>query len=162
MTIQNINDERINKLSDMQLTILNNDKIEDKLNIIVVHFNPMKFKRIKELALKFKNEMLLMDDVDLFIAELSYENNFEITEKNNNRHIQLSTTNDNIIWPKENLINIAVSHLYKVKPNFECFAWIDSDLEFDTISWPIDTLKLLNGKFDILQLFSHCNDLNRK
>ena len=48
---------------------------------MVVHFNPMKIKRIKVLALKFKNEMLLMDDVDLFIAELSYDNTFEITEK---------------------------------------------------------------------------------
>ena len=162
MTIQNSNDQKINKLSDIQLTILNNDKIEDKLTVIIVHFNPMKFKRIKELALQFKNETLLMDDVDLFIAELSYDNKFEITEKHNDRHIQLSTTNDNITWPKENLINIAVSHLYKIKPNFKCFAWIDSDLEFDTISWPIDTLKLLNGKYDIIQLFSHCNDLNKE
>ena len=47
MTIQNSNDQKINKLSDMQLTILNNDKMEDKLNVIIVHFNPMKFKRIK-------------------------------------------------------------------------------------------------------------------
>ena len=97
---------------------------------MVVHFNPMKFKRIKVLALKFKNEMLLMDDVDLFIDELSYGNTFEITEKND-RHIQLSTTNNNVVWPKKNLINTAVTHLYKIKPNFKFFAWIDSDLEFD-------------------------------
>ena len=61
----------------------------------------MKFKRIKELSLKFKNEMLLMDDIDLFIAELSYDNKFEITEKNNDIHIQLSTTINNILWPKK-------------------------------------------------------------
>ena len=106
--------------------------------------------------------MLLMDDVDLFIVELSYNNNFEITEKNNDRHIQLYTSNDNITWPKENLINTAVTHLYKIKPNFKCFAWIDSDLEFDTISCPCDTLKLLNGKYDILQLFSHHEDLKKE
>ena len=128
MTIQNSNEQKINKLSDIQLTIINNEKIEDTLTVVIVHFNPMKFKRIKELALKFKNEFLLMDDVDIFIAELSYDNKFEITEKNNDRHIQLSTTNDNNTWPKENLINIAVSHLYKVKPNFKCFAWIGYDL----------------------------------
>ena len=145
MTIQNSDDQKINKLYDIQLTILNNDKIENKLNVIIVRFNPIKFKRIKELALKFKNEMLLMDNVDLYIAELGYDNNFEITEKNNDRHIQLYTSNDNITWPKENLINTAVTYLYKIKPNFKCFAWIDSDLEFDTISWPDDTLKLLNG-----------------
>ena len=32
---------------DIQLTMPNNDEIEEKLNVIVVHFNPMKFKRIK-------------------------------------------------------------------------------------------------------------------
>ena len=88
MIIQNTDSRNINKLSDIQLTILINDKIEDKLTVIIVHFNPMKFKRIKELALKFKNEMLLMDDIDLFITELSYDNKFEIKEKNNDRHIQ--------------------------------------------------------------------------
>ena len=46
MTIQNIDYTNIKKLSDIQLTILNNDEIEDTLNVIVVHFNPMKFKRI--------------------------------------------------------------------------------------------------------------------
>ena len=120
----------------------------------------MKFKRIKKLALGFKSEMLLMDDVNLFIAELSYDNNFEITEKNNNRHIQLATI-DNILWSKENLIIIAVTYLYKVEPNFKCFAWIDSDLKFDTITWPVNTLKLLNGKYDLIQMFSHCEDLNK-
>ena len=44
MTILNNNDQKINKLSDIQLTILNNGKIGDKLNVIIVHFNPMKFK----------------------------------------------------------------------------------------------------------------------
>ena len=63
---------------------------------------------------------------------------------------------------KESLIDIAAPHLYGIKPNFKCFAWIDSDLEFDSITWPVDILKLLNGKYDIIQLFSHCNDLNKE
>ena len=93
MIIQNTDSRNINKLSDIQLTILINDKIEDKLNVIIVRFNPMNFKRINELALKFKNEMLLMDDVDIFIAE--------ITAKNNDRHVQLSTSNDNIFGQRK-------------------------------------------------------------
>ena len=161
MSIQNINDQKINKLSDIQLTKVYNEKIEDKLTVLIVHFNPMNFKRIKELALEFKNEMLLIDDVDLFISEHSYNTNFEITEKNNDRHIQLSTTINNILWPNETLINIVVTYLYKVKSNFKCFDWIDSDLEFDAITWPVDTLKLLNGKYDIIQLFSHCEYLDK-
>ena len=42
----------------------------------------MKFTRIKELSMKFKNEMLLADDVDLIIVELGSDNNFKITEEN--------------------------------------------------------------------------------
>ena len=42
------------------------------------------------------------------------------------------------------------------------FAWIDSDLQFDTITWQSDTLNLPNGKYDIIQLFSHCNELNKE
>ena len=41
----------------------------------------MKFKRIKTLALIFKTERLLKNDVDLFFDELSHDNEFEITEK---------------------------------------------------------------------------------
>ena len=44
MTIQNNDSQNINKLSDIQLTILNNDKTEDKLTVIIVHFNQMKLK----------------------------------------------------------------------------------------------------------------------
>ena len=76
MTIQNIDSSNINKLSDIHLTILNNDQVKNKLNVIIVHFNTMKFTRIKEWSMKFRNEMLLVGDVDLIIAEIRYDNNF--------------------------------------------------------------------------------------
>ena len=82
MTIQNIDSSNINKFSDIHLTILNNDQIKNKLNVIIVHFNTMKFTGIKEWSMKFRNEMLLVGDVDLIIAELRHDNNFEITEEN--------------------------------------------------------------------------------
>ena len=80
MTIQNIDSQNINKLSDIQLTIINNEKIEDKLNVIIVHFNPIKLKRIEELSLESKNERLMTNDGDIFVAELIYESNLETTE----------------------------------------------------------------------------------
>jgi hypothetical protein len=40
-------------------------------------------------------------------------------------------------------------------------AWIDADIEFDNPHWVEDTLKLLNGTFDIVQLGSHIIDLNK-
>ena len=81
MTIQNMDSSNIDKLSDIHLTSLNNDQIKNKSNVIIVHSNPMQFTRIKEWSMKFKNEMLLVDDVDFIVAELRYDNNFEIAEK---------------------------------------------------------------------------------
>ena len=80
MTIQNTDSQNTNKLSDTKLTIINNGEIEDKLNVIIVHFNPVKLKRIEEFSLESKNERLMTNDGDLFIAELSYDSNLEITE----------------------------------------------------------------------------------
>ena len=38
-------------------------------------------------------------------------------------------------------------------------AWIDADLDFENINWATDTLKILNGSKDIVQLYSHCLDM---
>jgi hypothetical protein len=43
---------------------------------------------------------------------------------------------------------------------WKAFAWIDSDVEFENPSWAMDTLKVLNGTKDIVQLFSQCIDMN--
>jgi len=56
------------------------------------------------------------------------------------------------------MINIGV----KLLPNnWKAMSWIDADIEFDSPSWALDTLKILNGSKDIVQLFSHAIDMNR-
>ena len=60
---------------------------------------------------------------------------------------------------KENLINLGIKLLPK---NYKAFAWIDADIEFENPSWAMDTLKVLNGQCDIVQLFSHCLDMNKQ
>ena len=46
--------------------------------------------------------------------------------------------------------------------NWKAFAWIDADVEFENASWVKDTLKVLNGCKDVVQLYSHCCDMNPK
>ena len=57
------------------------------------------------------------------------------------------------------MINIGVQKLLPKK--WKAFAWVDADIEFDSTSWALDTLKLLNGCRDIVQLFSHCSDMDK-
>ena len=157
MTIINGVEYKIYK-KDIVSTIKNNDKIENKLNVIIVISNPCNYKRRWQLALEFIDRMLNNDDVELFIVETIYgDQTFHVTDSGNKNHLQLRT--DVPLWHKESMINCAVKKL--LPPNWKAFAWIDSDLDFENIHWANDTLKLLNGFRDVIQLFSHCLDLDK-
>jgi hypothetical protein len=137
--------------------IINNDPIEEKLHVIAVVSNPClfikRFKLMKEFIYKMEKE----NNVELYIVELAYNNDdFYITSSNNNNHLQLRT--EHPLWHKENMINLGVKYL--LPSNWKAFAWIDADVEFENVTWAIDTLKILNGNKDVVQLFSHCIDMN--
>jgi len=146
------------KQNDIKFAISNNDPIEDKLNVIIVISNPCLYAKryilLKEFVKRIEEEE---NYVNLFIVEMIYENQrFIITNKNNKNHLQLKT--DIPIWHKENMVNLGVKHL--LPKNYKAFAWIDADIEFDSNSWALDTLKILNGCKDIVQLFTNAIDLN--
>jgi len=160
MTIINgIEIDNINyKVNDIKLAIANNDPIEEKLNVIIVISNPCLYAKryilLKEFVKRIEEEE---DHVNLFIVEMIYENQkFIITDKKNKNHLQLKT--ETPIWHKENMVNLAVKNL--LPSNYKAFAWIDADIEFENNSWALDTLKILNGCKDVVQLFSHCVDMS--
>jgi len=151
-------DDIFYKLNDIKYAISNNDPIEKKLNVIVVISNPCLYAKryilLKEFVKRIEEEET---NVNLFIVELIYGNQkFIITDKKNKNHLQIHTQIP--IWHKENMINLAVKNLL---PNeWKAFAWIDADIEFDSNTWALDTLKILNGSKDIVQLFSHAVDMD--
>ena len=137
--------------------IINNDPIEEKLHVIIVISNPCQFARRYILMKEFINRIELEEsNVLLYVVELSYNNKFFITNKKNKNHLQLKCKIP--IWHKENMINLGVKKL--LPKNWKAFAWIDADIEFENPTWALDTLKVLNGSKDIIQLFSHCVDMN--
>jgi hypothetical protein len=146
------------KVNDIKYAISNNDPIESKLNVIIVISNPCLYAKryilLKEFVKRIEEEE---DNVRLFIVELIYKDQkFIITDKKNKNHLQLKT--EIPLWHKENMINLAVKYL--LPKNYKAFAWIDADIEFENNSWALDTLKILNGCKDVVQLFSHCVDMN--
>ena len=147
------------KSNNTKYAIKNNDPIEDKLNVIIVISNPCLYAKryilLKEFVERIENEE---DNVNLYIVELIYtDQRFIITNKKNKNHLQIKT--DVPIWHKENMINLGVKHL--LPSNWKAFAWVDADIEFDSNSWALDTLKILNGYKDVVQLFSHCIDMDK-
>jgi len=144
--------------NNIKLAIQNNDPIEDKLHVIAVLSNPCQYARRYILAREFIKRMEDEQNIILYIVELAYnKQQFYVTDSKNKRHLQLRTDTAPL-WHKENMINIGVAKL--LPPNWKAFAWIDADIEFDSSSWSIDTLKLLNGSYDIVQLFSHAIDMD--
>ena len=142
--------------NDIKSAILNNDPIEEKLNVIIVISNPHLFKRRYQLTNEFIIRMENEDNVNLYVVELCYDKQpFIITDSLNKNHLQLRT--NDLIWHKENMINLGVKYL--LPSNWKAMAWIDADVEFENPDWAINALKILNGCKDIIQLWSHCDDM---
>lgn len=160
MTVINgIEIDNINyNVNDIKSAIMNNEPVEEKLNVIIVISNPCLYAKryilLKEFVKRIEEEE---GNVNLFVVEMIYTNQkFIVTSKNNKNHLQLKT--DIPIWHKENMVNLAVKYL--LPPNYKAFAWIDADIEFENNYWALDTLKILNGCKDVVQLFSHCIDMS--
>ena len=161
MTIVNgIEIDNINyKVNDIKYAITNNDPIESKLNVIIVVSNPCLYAKryilLKEFVKRIEEEE---ENVNLFVVELAYDKQkFYVTSKTNKNHLQIRTCDP--IWHKENMVNLGVKYL--LPKSWKAFAWIDADVEFDSNSWALDTLKILNGCKDVVQLFSHCIDMDK-
>jgi hypothetical protein len=139
--------------------IENNDPIEEKLHVIAVISNPCLFARRYILMKEFMQRMELDEpDVILYVVEMAYKNQrFLVTSPKNKRHLQIRT--DVPLWHKENMINVGIQKL--LPANWKAVAWVDADLSFENATWAKDTLKVLNGTKDIVQLFSHAVDMNK-
>ena len=146
------------KNNDIKSAINLNNPIDDILHVIIVISNPCQYAKRFILAKQFIKRFINEKNIKLYIVELAYKNqSFHITSSNNKNHLQISTDTPPL-WHKENMINLGVE---KLLPNdWKAFAWIDADIEFENTSWALDTLKILNGYKDVVQLFSHALDLD--
>lgn len=144
-------------MDDIRQAIMNNDPIDDTLHVIAVTSNPCQFARRYILAREFLSRMEQEANVKVYVVELAYrDQQFYVTDKKNPRHLQIRGTIP--LWHKENMINIGVKLL---PSNWKAMAWIDADVEFENVNWAMDTLKVLNGCRDVIQLFSHAVDMNK-
>jgi hypothetical protein len=144
--------------NEIKDAIHNNDPIENKLHVIIVISNPCKYAKRYLLANQFIKRMEDEENIILYIVELAYKDQkYYITKKDNKNHLRLNC--EVPLWHKENMINIGVKKL--LPKNWKAFAWIDADIEFENTSWALDTLRVLNGAKDVIQLYSHSVDMDK-
>jgi len=121
--------------NEIKNTIELNGKIEDKLHVIMVVSNPCLYAKRYILAKEFIYRMENEQHINLYVVELCYKDQkFQITDKNNKRHLQLYTETAPL-WHKENMINIGVNKL--LPKSWKAFAWIDADIEFESNTWVV-------------------------
>ena len=134
-----------------------NEPLDDVLHVIMVVSNPCCYFRRYKLAREFILRMQKEENIQLYLVELCYgKQPFILSQKNNPNHLQLRTQYP--IWHKENMINVGTQLL---PSSWKAMAWIDADIEFESSTWVMDTLKILNGYADIVQLFSHAVDMDK-
>jgi len=158
--INNIEIDNIKYIhNEIKSAIYNNEPIDDCLHIIIVVSNPCQYARRFILAREFIKRFEQEPNIKLYVVELAYGNQkFYVSEKNNPNHLQIQT-NHAPLWHKENMINMGVQKL--LPKSWKAFGWIDADVEFENPNWALDTLKILNGCRDIVQLFSHAVDMDK-
>jgi len=126
--------------------------ITPHLYVVTVVTNPMRYYIRYKLYHAFAK---MVEDAGgiLYTVELALrDRHFEVTDYNNPRHIQLRSPE--ILWHKENLINIGISRL---PADAEYVAWIDGDVQFARPDWVQETLHQLQI-YKVVQMWSHSVD----
>lgn len=123
---------------------------EDKLHVIAVISNPVRYASRYALYKKFREHMKSQPLVELHTVEIAFgERPFEVHDA------ELKLRSYDEFWHKENMINLALSRLPE---NWKYVAWIDADVEFQRKDWAVETMQQLQHYF-IVQMFQNAVDL---
>ena len=126
--------------------------ITSHLYVVTVVTNPMRYYVRYKLYQAF-SKMVEEAGGILYTVELALrDRHFEVTDHDNPRHIQLRSPE--ILWHKENLINIGISRLPQ---DAEYVAWIDADVQFARPDWVQETLHQLQI-YKVVQMWTHSVD----
>jgi len=121
--------------------------------VVACVMNPMRYQSRYRLYHQFA-EHLVSSGVRLLTVEVAYGDlPFAVTEPGNQMHLQLRTWD--ILWHKENAINLGVSRL---PADWRYVAWIDADIQFINPDWARETVHQLQHH-PVVQLWQDCLDL---
>lgn len=118
------------------------------MQVITCHFNPCGYQRLRENYWTFRQNLTC----PLITVELSFNGQFEIPDA-----IHIDGTENQIMWQKERLLNIALEQV-----THDAFAWVDADIIFENENWQHETEQKLEC-FPVVQPFQCCSwlDANR-
>ena len=123
---------------------------------ITTFFNPSDYK-IKKKNYRLFRKSLQRQGLKLVCVELVYGNrDFQLNKSDADIFIQLRT-NEDVLWQKERLLNIALKRL---PADCDKIAWLDADIIFMNNAWIEDTIRLLES-YIVVQPFECAFSLNK-
>jgi hypothetical protein len=129
----------------------NKQKLPGTIWAITSFFNPAKYKNKYE-NYKIFRENSRRQGLKLLTIELSFNKNngYEIKDDDADKVIRVLGNEDNILWQKEALLNIALKEL---PDDCDKIIWIDCDIVFHNDNWLIETANKLE-EYVVVQPFS--------
>lgn len=128
-----------------------------KFWVVVVISNSVRFRSRYTIYKKFE-AMLKATGVNFIVAELAIgERNFEITERDNPRHLQFRSVEE--YFHKESMINGAIQYVRQIDPQAREIAWIDADVfpMMPPLEWFEETWHQLQI-YEVVQMFEFAQD----
>lgn len=118
------------------------------LAVIVSHFNPSEFHLPRRNLLRFLRQ-LESHGIPVFAAELAYDDRPFFLPRDR-RIFQFRTNRSNVLWHKENLLNLAAD---RIPDTYDKIAWVDPDIWFMSNDWAEQAERALD-RAAVVQLFS--------
>ena len=121
--------------------------IED-IWMITTYFNPCNYQTILKNITAFR-ERIEAAGLNLIIVECAFKDQIFTLSNSSKNTIIIKVKATDVMWQKERLLNIALSHL---PTSCKKVAWIDCDILFNNSEWALEASKLLDI-FPVVQLF---------
>lgn len=142
---------------------------QQTLYVILPYSNPIHFSRrstlYKETLARLNQAKAKADGtswtITILTSQLLYGD--EPDQFSSATTMTFRVASDQVLWSKENLINLAIKRTINEDPSAKYFAWVDADIEFSSGSWIKDTIEAIDsadaagGGF--VQLFSNATHL---
>lgn len=131
--------------------------MNDKLYVILPYFNFVGYKSNERNLNIFLKNFKSYSNVELIIVEGFIEENAQLDDFSDQVFKHIKVKLHDVLWVKENLINIGFSSL----EDWQYGCWIDRDIQFTNPGWALESIEKLKS-CDILQPFTQCIYLDSK
>ena len=131
--------------------------MNDKLYVILPYFNFVGYKSNERNLNIFLKNFKSYSNAELIIVEGFIDENAQLDDFGDRVFKHIKVKLHDILWVKENLINIGFSSLGE----WQYGAWIDRDIQFANPDWALESIEKLKN-CDILQPFTECVYLDNK